>query len=369
MGDDRGDICIVDENGEKRVLSAGWVSALGLAWSPAGNELWFTASDVGPDNALRTVDLSGNTRIVAKVPGRLILQDVDRRGRVLLVSEKIRVAMDHWSRKTGQTRDLSWLGTSVAADISGDGRTVLFNEQGAGAGTALYAVYLREIDGTSAVRLGDGLATALSSDGKWAVAIRLETPPRLVLLPTGAGSARPLEPGGIVEYQAAAFFPDGDRVLFAGREEGGKVRLFAQALDGGGPEPISPEIHPPSYFSIPVSPDGRYAAALDRESRITLYSLDGGAPRLLAGIEPGDLPLRFRADGRSLYVLGHEQPPASIYAVAIETGKKELSSELRPFDPAGAWKILLVQTTPDADAFVYSYRMSASDLYLMEPLH
>ncbi|MGH9390815.1 MAG: protein kinase domain-containing protein, partial [Vicinamibacteria bacterium] len=61
MGDDRGDVCIVDENGEKRVLSAGWVSALGLAWSPEGREIWFTASDVGPDNALRAVDLAGTT--------------------------------------------------------------------------------------------------------------------------------------------------------------------------------------------------------------------------------------------------------------------------------------------------------------------
>ncbi|HEY7697166.1 MAG TPA: hypothetical protein VIE88_02060, partial [Vicinamibacteria bacterium] len=367
MGDDRGDVCIVDKNGEKRVLSAGWVSALGLAWSSDGKEIWFTASDVGPDNALRAVDLAGKTRLVAKVPGRLILQDVDRRGRILLVSEKIRVAMYHWSRKTEQTRDLSWLGTSVVTDISRDGRSVLFNEQGASAGTALYAVYLREIDGTSAVRLGDGLPTALSPDGRWALAIRLETPPRLVLLPTGAGSAKPLERGGIVEYQAAAFFPQGDRVLFAGREKGGPVRLYSQAIEGSGPEPVSPEIHPPSYFTIPVSNDGRFAAALDTQSRLSLYPLDGGSPRPLPGLETGDLPLRFRGDGRSLYVLGHSQPPARIYAVEVETGKKELLTELHPYDPAGAWKILLVSTTPEADSFAYSYRSSASDLYLMEP--
>jgi hypothetical protein len=137
-------------------------------------------------------------------------------------------------------------------------------------------------------------------------------------------------------------------------------------LDGSGPEPVSPEIHPPSYFSIPVSNDGRYAAALDPESRLSLYPLDGGSPKALPGLEAGDLPLRFRSDGRSLYVLGHHQPPARIYAVEIETGKKELMTELHPFDPAGAWKILLVSTTPDADAFAYSYRLSASDLYLME---
>ncbi len=366
LGDDRGDVCIVGKDGEKRVLSAGWVSALGLTWSPDGKEIWFTASDVGPDNALRAVDVAGNNRLVAKVPGRLILQDVDRHGRILLVSEKIRVAMYHWSRRTEETKDLSWLGTSVVTDISRDGSSVLFNEQGASAGTPLYAVYLREIDGTSAVRLGDGLPTALSPDGRFALAIRLETPPRLVLLPTGAGSSKPLEPGGIVEYQAAAFFPRGDRVLFAGREKGGPVRLFAQAIEGSGPEPVSPEIHPPSYFTIPVSNDGRHAAALDTQSMLTLYPLDGGSPRPIPGLETGDLPLRFKADGRSLYVLGQNQPPASIYEVEIETGKKELLTELHPYDPAGAWKILLVSTTPEADSFAYSYRSSASDLYLME---
>src|SRR4051812_15752300 len=42
--DDRGSVAVVDLQGKKRVLSEGWFSLTGLAWSPGGDEVWFTGS-------------------------------------------------------------------------------------------------------------------------------------------------------------------------------------------------------------------------------------------------------------------------------------------------------------------------------------
>ena len=47
VGDNRGDVAVVDRAGKKTTLAAGWEDLGGLAWSPDGREVWFTALDVG----------------------------------------------------------------------------------------------------------------------------------------------------------------------------------------------------------------------------------------------------------------------------------------------------------------------------------
>jgi len=56
-GDDRGQVVLFDRQGQRQVLSGGWASLNGLAWSPDGREVWFTATRVGADCALHAVDL------------------------------------------------------------------------------------------------------------------------------------------------------------------------------------------------------------------------------------------------------------------------------------------------------------------------
>ena len=84
-------------------------------------------------------------------------------------------------------RDLSWLDGSWVADLSQDGRLLLFTEGGQGGGPTS-AVYVRGTDGSAAVRLGAGRAIALSPDTRWAICLSANPPsPYLELLPTGAG--------------------------------------------------------------------------------------------------------------------------------------------------------------------------------------
>src|SRR5215469_6619779 len=91
-GDDAGSVAVVDLAGNKRTLSSTGTSAQGLAWSPNGEEIWFTEAQVSNARDLYTVTLSGRQREVARVPGILTLHDVSRDGRVLL-------GRDTWRRE------------------------------------------------------------------------------------------------------------------------------------------------------------------------------------------------------------------------------------------------------------------------------
>src|SRR5207244_10323245 len=58
LGDDGGTISVVDLNGKKSDLTERWASALGAAWSPSGDEIWFTATATGFSRSLRGITLS-----------------------------------------------------------------------------------------------------------------------------------------------------------------------------------------------------------------------------------------------------------------------------------------------------------------------
>jgi len=81
-------------------------------------------------------------------------------------------------------------------------------------------VYLRKTDGSAAVRLGEGRATALSPDGAWVITrVATDDAAQLMLLPTGPGQARQLTYDTLKHY-VAKWFPDGTRVLCQCAEPG-----------------------------------------------------------------------------------------------------------------------------------------------------
>jgi Tol biopolymer transport system component len=367
-GDDRGSVSVVDRAGRVTVLAAGWASALGLDWSPDGGEVWFTATDVSPNCALWAVDLKGSRRLVARSPGRLALQDVSASGELLVTEGRVRLGLGLGETGGRADRDLSWLDASVVSDLSRDGKTILFAEQGSGGGAGTYSVYLRDIQGAAAARLGEGTAGPLSPDGKWAVSIVPSTPPSLVLLPTGPGQPKTLDRGPIVSYQAAAFFPGGERLLLAANEEGKPVRLYVQSLESGAPRAIAGtglRFAPPSDV---VSPDGRVAAVTDGEGRLLLFALDGGEPKLAPGFEVGDAPMRWSADGRSLFVFRFDEVPARLRKIDLASGRREIVATISPPNPAGVESIVAAQVTPDGRSWVYSFFQYRNDLHLVTGL-
>jgi len=212
----------------------------------------------------------------------------------------------------------------------------------------------------------------LSPDGR-AVAVLLEPEQAfkaLALLPTGAGEVKRMPAGSIRYFFEARWLPDGKRLLIAGNEEGRPRRLFLQDLDGGSPRPITPERISTDY-PIP-SPDGKWVAAgADwRATPYTLHSVEGGESRPIAGLEKGEQPLRFDADGAHLFLRTDKQdsPLARIERLDLRSGRKEPWRIIRPLDPGGVAKIGWMYLTPDGRSYVYNYERSLSTLYLVNGL-
>ncbi len=361
--DDGGSVVLVDLSGKKNTLCTGWDSIQGLAWSPRGDEIWFTATRTGGDRGLFAVDPAGKIRTLARVPGELTLLDVSKDGNVLLTRGNDRAGMIGLAPGEAKERDLSWLDWSVPADLSPDGRVVLFLEAGEGGGPK-YAVYSRKTDGSPAVRLGDGTGMALSPDGNWVLARPNVTPSPLVLLPMRVGEMKPLKDDGL-NHIRGAWLPDGKRIVFSANEPGHPLRIYVESLDDGKARPISPEGVGPRLV---VSRNGELVAGTSSDRKIYIYPVAGGEPRLVAGAQTDETPTAWSADNRSLFVFRTGEVPAQVFQVDVITGRRTLWKTIQPADAAGISTIGGLIIAPDAKTYIYSYVRSLSDLYLVEGL-
>src|SRR5262249_19798603 len=333
----------------------------GLAWAPGGGEIWFTAARVGFARVLMGVTPEGRQREITRAPGDITLQDVSRDGRVLIDHEDSRAGIVGRIAGESQERELSWLDYSFLRDLSTDSSTLLFDEQGEGGGPG-GGVYLRKIDGSAAIRLGDGAGQALSPDGKWALTMTL-SPSRLHLQPTGPGSLKDLTQPGLTYQYNGRFLPDGKRIVFRANEAGHGPRYFVQDLEGGKPRPITPE---GIEGAMVVTRDGRFVSGLGADRRHVLYPVDGGGPpHPFAGLEADDAPIQWSPDGKTLYVRKGALP-ARVYRIDPSSNKRELWRELMPSDPAGVVAIRTIRMTADGASCFYGYTRHLSNLYLLE---
>jgi eukaryotic-like serine/threonine-protein kinase len=372
-GDDGGSVAVVDSNGgPKRTLSGPWYTVQGLAWSPKGDEVWFTASKSGNDRILYAVTLDGKLRLVDRTPGALMLYDIWRDGRVLLARVSWRRELMLTEAGSTRQQDLSWFDYSYPADLSDDGKTLLFDEEGSGSGLAYskssgltYAVFLRKTDGSSAVLLGEGAAVALSPDQKWAVAQPQGTPAQLRMLATGAGESKPLT-NDAINHTWARWFPDGKRLLFSGDEAGHGTRLYVLDVASGQSKPVTPEGVDANSFAI--APDSAMIATADANRNGYLYPVNGGEPQRIPGFQNGEKVITFATGGQSIYVYRPGELPARVFRLDLRSGQRTLWKELMPSDPAGVETIGPILMTPDAKTCVYGYQRTLSDLYLVDGL-
>jgi hypothetical protein len=228
-------------------------------------------------------------------------------------------------------------------------------------------VYLRKMDGSAPVRLGEGFAMALSPDGRWVLTSLIRsTPTQVVLLPTGAGEPKTF-PKDEIEHasgQFGTFLPDGKRILFVGHEPGRPSRVFVQDLAGGAAKPVTPE----GVVAKLLSADGKSFVTRTPEG-LALTPLEGGPSRPIPGLKPGDRPLRFTADGRSLFLRSDAREfPARVFRLDVATGRREVWKELMPGDPAGITLLSPSAISEDGKTVLFSCFRSLSDLYLAEGL-
>jgi Tol biopolymer transport system component/predicted Ser/Thr protein kinase len=366
-GDDGGAVAILDLAGKKTKLSDGWDSIQGLAWSPDANEIWFTATRTGGDRSLYATTLSGTVRLLARVPGELTILDVGKEGNVLLTRGNDRAGMIGLAPGEPKEKDLSWLDWSVPGSMSADGKIILFFESGEGGGPK-YAVYLRNTDGSPAIRLGEGSGLSLSPDGKWALSRLNVVPSPLVLYPTGVGDVRQLKEDGL-NHMGGAFLPDGKRFVFTGNEPGHGARLYVESLDEPKPHPLSMEgIGAVGTGGLVLSPDGQFVAMRGPDQKIYLFPVNGGEAKAVAAAQPGEFPTAWSADGRALFLITRGQIPAQVFRVDVATGQRTFWRSFEPADSAGIDTIRAVLVSSDNKAYVYGYSRTLSDLYLVQGL-
>ena len=368
------DIAII-ANAAPEPIARGWShGATGLAWSADGAELYVSGTDTTAPPSLYAVNIeSGAIRLVSRLTGSVALFDVSQKNELLLATGTWRAALV-WKTPDGfgadgvvvpsAEKDTSWFDWSILADLSADGKTILFSETREGGG-ARAAVYLRHADQPAPVRLADGVGDALSPDGKWAL---IHQGGKLVLIPTGTGDARELKIDGTFEA-GADWFPDSRRVVVGGAIGKGPYQLHVIDTLDETAKAISPEnIWSGGSRAFAVSPDGRHVAGMSKEETIAIYPVDGGAAVPVPGVEKGEIPIQWSADGASLLVHRPTALPARVHRVTLATGTRELWRELAPNDLAGVYRISPVLVTPNGDAWAYNAMRTLADLYVAEGL-
>jgi dipeptidyl aminopeptidase/acylaminoacyl peptidase len=333
----------------------------GLAWAANGKEVWFSAVPSGSARSLYALDLSGKERLIYRAPGGLTIHDIGRTGLILLTADKSRLSISALPPGETRERSLSWFDWSLLGDISADGKTILFSETGEAAGPNS-SIFLRQTDGSPAIRLGEGSFGNLSPDGQWVLAA-VGSPAKLVLLPTGVGEARQLTDDK-TDHLASNWSPDSKSVVFTAAEPGHSRRTYSLDIQGGTPRAITPE----GIAGGLITPDGKFLLAVDGKRQRWLYPIAGGDPQKFNVISnPSERIMCFFDGGKSVLVRT-SAVPVQVTRVDIATGHRELWKEIAPADPAGVQSIPSVKFSADGKSYAYSVGRILSDLYVVDGL-
>jgi Tol biopolymer transport system component len=374
-----GTVSVVDREGRKSVWTPVREEIEGLVWSPSGEELWYGGEGERGAIQLFAAAPGRKPRLVTAAPGDLAPLAVDSGGRLLANRLSLRYQVACALPGDSRPRDLAYLGASELADLSPDGKRILFTYRGPGA-QENYDVSLRPTDGGPSVRLGRGDAKSFSQDGKWATAVvwgnaafgpgsanANVTQDSISLLPTAAGETRSIALGDLWVVRAVELHPDGRRVVFNAAEKGKAERLWVRGIEGSvAPVPITPPGFY-AYTSAFLSPDGRWAAAADLDDRLSLIPVEGGEPKRIPGVEGGETFAGWTADGKAVYVFRYSEK-LQIHRVDLDTGARRLWKEAFLPENAGAQQPYAVLVARNAEAWAAGYQSLLGELYLVEGL-
>jgi Tol biopolymer transport system component len=380
--DDRGDLLLVDRSAQMRTLSTGWESLEGLAWSPTGKELWFSAAEAGEQYCVHAVTLAGKQRTVHCGTAATLILDISSSGGTLVSTEESRVTMalvEHGSNANGSKsnqqsskrlngeveRDLSWLDNSYWPRLSSDGSQLLFTDQSGHAGHD-YAVYVRKTDGSPAVRIGGGgFGTDITADGRWAIVLLPGDPTaRVQIVPVGPGQARVLHWDGF-QPTWAYWCPDGHHFLLYASPSGQAGGLYLTDVDGAPPKLVGPDRVPPSG----VGADGHSFLVHEPKAWVMRSLLASNAERVVAGINNDEFPIAWARDGKHVFVQAPGPTGISIYKVDLDSGQRELWQTVKPKDQVGLRPMNNpVAVTSDGRWMAFTYKTQLGQLYRSDTL-
>jgi WD40 repeat protein len=224
-------------------------------------------------------------------------------------------------------------------------------------------VFLRDTDGSPPVKIGEGLAGALSPDTKFAITMSAKGGP-LMLVPTGTGEARPLTHDA-VHYGGVCFLLDGKRVLASGIETGHGARDYMIDVSSGDSKAITPE----GVAGVHLSPDGRSTAVRGPDGLWGIWPLEGGGIRLIPGLDSKYYVTGWSPDGGSIYVASTRAGKiAKVFKVNTATGKMDPWKDFGAEAGAGVTQSGGPQLSSDGTAYAYVYARILSEAYVVTGL-
>ena len=366
FGDDRGSIDVIDLKGNRKVLAGEFATAQGLAWSPKGDEVWFTTAVAAEMPALRAADLSGRQRILVAAPVRLHLQDVGKDGTVLLSSEDLRWQDFFVEKASGQSRDITSFPYQDVYAISRDGKTVLINAFVTGSSSS-YDLYIQQTDGSPPVKVGVGAALGFSFDGKYVAALDPANVEHLNIIPTGVGQSRTVNAPPGLHYLGATWMADGKHMLITAAAQGRAPATYIQDLETGAARQITNEgtyVVLRANVPMAVSPDGKYCVVADPEGKKWIQPLDGSAPKELHGVQEGDILVEWHGDAENVFVTHPQGAEADVYTVNVATGERKLWTHYSPNDKAAVISSNTLMITPDGAHYAYGVARVYSSLFV-----
>lgn len=362
LGDDAGQVALVDTaDGSKRVLSAGWASLDGLAWSASGKEIWFTAARTGAERSLMAVTLDGRTRLVAQTAGGMHLEDIARSGEVAVDRSNNHLVMSSGDLGDGSQQDRSWLDWSRPVAISADGSMILFDESGTGGGTG-YSVFVYAHGAQTPRRIGSGRAMDLSEDGQWALAQDASDPAKLNLISVAGRTVQPIDTKGFV-YHWTKFLPGGHEILAGGHFPGQQPGIYRQHIPDRGPVLITSglELDDPA-----IDPTGRFAAGVSDRCEVTVLDLSNGSHRAIKSAN-ATYPVVLMDENRAL-VRTVVKKTMMLEVLNLRSGQSSPLTKIQFADTTGISMILPMHVSRNLKSYVYSRLESYSDLFLVSGL-
>ena len=357
-----GEAVVIDLSGKTRRVSRHWHRMRGLAWSPDGDELWYTAGErLGTD--IQAMPLRGPERTVYSGLNTTLLKDISPDGRVLVSQGLFERDITFLGEGITNPRSLSWYERDGPARLSPDGRWVI--SSGWDLQTRRLAM-LRRTSGEAPQMLGEGWALDLWQDG---TALLLpESADLLTLLATRGESRRDVPLPGF-DVSTTRFAGGTNRAISVARAPSDKgYRLYSVDLRTGAVAPLSEEVVDDD--SLEVSPGARWAATciLSNGKEVpAILSLSGGELLTISDLGPDLRPAGWANDDE-LWLASVNPADRSTFMLIRYSVKRRLTQGKRIVGSGGSGTVSAIHVTPDGRNIVFTQERETGHLYVIRGL-
>jgi eukaryotic-like serine/threonine-protein kinase len=362
--DDRGVVVLLDREGKQKVISAEWEALEGMAWTPDGKEVWYSAAATGDQYCLRASTRKGAERTVYCGTDGTRLHDIAASGRTLVSTDRKRVTMAAVEHGSGNERDLTTLGTAIFPRVTPDGAEVVSTDPSERGGSD-YSVYVQKVSGGTPVRIGGGgLGSDVSDDGKWVlVGMPGDSNGRLQIIPTGTGETQTLQWDGF-QLSSANWFPDGKHILLFGNPAGQPLGVYMTDRNGSAPKMLLKNA--PAWAD--VMRDGEHLL-LQQDSTLVERSLQDGSERKLRTLLPGEVPVDWAKEPNHLFTQMVGPTQVRIDKIDLLSDKRETWQVFQPKNQEGnGLSVEEISITPDGKWILLSYEAQEGEFYATETL-